>query len=83
MAFAFLFSLSNYDFYVTPPPDYLSFRATAVSLAQLEFPESFKRAPVYPAAMALVRLVAPGPDPFLTAASALNVFAALAVLALT
>lgn len=83
MAFAFLFSLSNYDFYVTPPPDYLSFRATAVSLAQLEFPESFKRAPVYPAAMALVRLVAPGPDPFLTAASVLNVFAALAVLALT
>lgn len=83
MAFALLFSLSNYNFYVAPPPDFLSFRAAAVSLAQVEFPESFKRAPVYPAAMALVRLVAPGPDPFLTAASVINVFAALAVLALT
>lgn len=82
LVFAFVFLLSNYNFFAAPPPDFLSFRAAAVSLAQLELPASFKRAPVYPAAMALVRLVAPGPDPFLTAASVVNIFAALAVLAL-
>jgi hypothetical protein len=83
LAFALIFVLGNYEFFAAPPPDFLSFRAVAASFARLEFPDSFKRAPAYPAAMALVRLVSPGPDPFLTAANVVNVLAALGVLALT
>ncbi len=83
LAFALIFVLGNYEFFAAPPPDYLSFRAVAASFARLEFPDSFKRAPAYPAAMALVRVVSPGSDPFLTAAGAVNVLAALGVLALT
>jgi hypothetical protein len=83
LAFALIFTLGNYEFFAAPPPDFLSFRAVAASFARLEFPDSFKRAPAYPAAMALVRLVSPGPDPFLTAAGAVNALAALGVLALT
>jgi hypothetical protein len=83
LTFAFIFVLAHYNFFTVPPPDYFSFRAVAASFARLELPNLFKRGPAYPALMALGRLVAPGPDPFLTAASVINVVAALGVLALT
>ena len=83
LVLAFALLLTTYDFFAVPPPDFFSFHAVAASLGRLELPGSFKRAPAYPAAIALGRLVAPGPDPFLTAASVINIFAALGVLALT
>lgn len=75
--------LYNYGFAAVPPPDFFSFRAVATDLAELEGPLFFKRAPAYPAAMALGRLLAPGPEPFLAAANVVSVVAALGVLALT
>jgi hypothetical protein len=83
LVLVFALLLANYNFFAAPPPDFLSFRAVAASFARLEFPDSFKRAPAYPAVLALVRLVSPGPDTFLTAAGAVNILAALGALAVT
>jgi hypothetical protein len=54
----------------------------AASFAELEVPASFKRAPAFPAALALVRLVMPGPHPYLAAANLINLLASVGVLAL-
>ncbi len=83
VGYALLFILRHYNFMAVPQPDYFSFRDVARSFARLSWPFYFKRAPLYPALIAVGALVAPGRDPFLTAAAAGNVVAAGAVLALT
>lgn len=82
LAYAFAFVLAHYNFPAAPPSDFFSFRGPAASFAKLEVPDSFKRAPAFPAALALVRLVMPGPHPYLAAANLLNLLASAGVLAL-
>ena len=58
-----------------PHLDYFGFLGVAESFSAAELPVSFKRAPLYPALMALGALFAPGADPYLTAARGINVLA--------
>ncbi len=66
-----------------PHLDYFDFLAVAESFSAAELPVSFKRAPLYPALMALGALFAPGADPYLTAARWINVLATPVALILT
>lgn len=69
--------------FVAPNLDFLDFREVAVAFAEGRLPVSFKRGPAFPLAMALAAKVTPGPDPYLSAALALNLAAGVATLLLT
>jgi len=77
--FAFRLGKHVNDFYV-PESDFFDFRAKAVSLRNFEWPDSFKRPPLYPAAIAAVSAFIPGKDRELYAAELIGVLAALASL---
>lgn len=68
--------------FLLPNNDYYSFQRLAESFAAGEMPSSFKRMPIFPALMALVAPLAPGPHPYLQAGLFLNALFSLATLGL-
>ncbi len=67
------------DFFV-PESDFFDFRDKAVSLRQLDWPDNFKRPPLYSTAIAVVSSFIPGQHRELYAAEAIGFIAALAAL---
>ncbi len=65
-----------------PHFDYFEFREVAESFSSGQVPAGFKRAPLYPALMALGAAFFPGADPFLTPARAISLAAAPVALVL-
>lgn len=64
------------DFYV-PESDFFDFRDKAITLRQGEWPEDFKRPPLYSASIAAISAVIPGPQRELVAAEFIGVVAVL------
>ena len=63
-----------------PNNDYFSFQRLAEDIAALRRPESFKRMPVLPLLMALLHPLFGGPQPYLSAAIAVNIACSLGLL---
>jgi len=74
--FAFHLGRHVNDFYV-PESDFFDFRDKAVTLRNLQWPDNFKRPPLYAASIALVSTVIPGHNRELYAAEAIGVAAVL------
>ncbi|MBN1559544.1 hypothetical protein JW998_04800 [candidate division KSB1 bacterium] len=67
------------DFHV-PESDFFDFRDKAISLRQLQWPDHFKRPPLYAASIALFSALIPGEERELYAAEMIGVLSALAAL---
>ena len=79
--FAFQLGKHVNDFYV-PESDFFDFREKAVTLRNLDWPESFKRPPLYSATIALVSTFIPGRHRELYAAEFIGIISVLASLLL-
>ncbi len=67
-----------FDFYALPHNDYVQFTSQAQRLLDLRAPDYYKVLPLYPAVIALVSLLWPGPAAVIHAAQLVSALAALA-----
>jgi hypothetical protein len=77
-----LYWFPQYQPFLLPNNDYYSFERVAASFAAGELPSDFKRMPIFPACMALLAPIMPGPHPYLHAALVVNQVFAVATLVL-